>query len=429
MTKNAPLIFLLAAIVAAVPSTCAPVRVQASGQSNEPRATTREHARATVIKIRRADYEGNRAELRALLDELSPGPVDRQLSSRIHYWRGFALWRRAFNGFNESAPPAELSADLESAVTEFEKALRFDPAMADANVGIVSCLQNLAFLYRGDVTKLNAVVNRFVPLLKELAATAADNPRFLWVQGASLWYAPPGVSDAQIAERRANALATYERGLHRVRSAAPPRDSLDPTWGEPELLMNLAWSHINAATPDLTAAEREVDQVLKLVPHWKYVRDTLAPMLKQTQAQRRLDFLVGRWKVRGQTYPEANGPMAGETSGTAVYRRTARDNWLLSEVMLDGPVPYGVSVLMAPTPEGSYTAVAVNNQVPSALQYAGRWLDDRVLELEMTTSVSGRRQRVTYTRISDTEVEFVVTESRDDGRTFHRHSSLTLQRM
>jgi hypothetical protein len=53
-------------------------------------------------------------------------------------------------------------------------------------------------------------------------------------------------------------------------------------------------------------------------------------------------------------------------------------------------------------------------------------LDDRVLELEMLVSASGRRQRVRYTVLSDTQMEFLVTESRDEGRTYVPHSSLTL---
>ncbi len=34
-------------------------------------------------------------------------------------------------------------------------------------------------------------------------------------------------------------------------------DPLEPSWGEPELLMSLAWSHLNGNTPDLDAAEQK----------------------------------------------------------------------------------------------------------------------------------------------------------------------------
>jgi tetratricopeptide (TPR) repeat protein len=345
----------------------------------------------------------------------------------VHYWRGFGLWRRAINGFNQNAEAKDLAADLERAVTEFERAVTLAPTFADAKLAIASCLQGLAFIRRNDATLSNggldlAALSR---LFKELTTSASDNPRFLWVQGASLWYALPGLSDAEIATRRERALATYQLGLRLAREAAPSSDPLEPSWGEPELLMNLAWSYLHANTPDLAAAESYANQALALVPDWQYVRDMLLAQIRQTRSQRRLDVFVGRWTAKGRTHAVANAS-ASDTTGVVINRRTARDNWLLSEVRLDGVPPYGVTVVMAPTPDASYVAFAVNNLVPMPLQYAGRWLDDRVLELEMLVSASGRRQRVRYTVLSDTQMEFLVTESRDEGRTYVPHSSLTL---
>ena len=68
-----------------------------------------------VARIRHADYAGDRVALRALLEELQPGPGDPRFASRIHYWRGFAWWRRAFNGFNQSPNPPDLGTDLDDA--------------------------------------------------------------------------------------------------------------------------------------------------------------------------------------------------------------------------------------------------------------------------------------------------------------------------
>jgi hypothetical protein len=408
-------------------SSCGAARANQQQPSPGIGATLEQRTVGVITRIQRADYEGNRPELRRLLHELTPGGGNRQFSARVHYWRGFALWRRALNGFNEMADPEDLAADLEAAVREFEQSYALDGGFADARIGMLSCLQNLAFIHRHDSATLERLISRFVPMLKELSVTARDNPRFLWVYGASQWYALPGLSEAQIADRRAAALATYRTGLEHARrrqSAGP----MEPSWGEPELLMNLAWSTLNAAPPDLAAAERHAAEALAIVPHWHYVRDILIPQIRQTKAQRRLDFFVGRWTARGQTFFEAVGAAAGDTTGVAVYRRTARDNWLFAEVTLDGMPPYGVSVLMAPTPDGTYVAVAANNLAPVALQFAGRWLDEQVLELETSESVAGRRQRVRYTRLSDAEMEFLVTESRDDGRTYHRHSVLTLTR-
>jgi hypothetical protein len=192
-------------------------------------AEARQRAIEVVARIRRADYEGNREALRSLLEGLTPDSTDRSFASRVHYWRGFALWRRALNGFNQNVDAKELAADLERGVAEFEQASALDPAFVDAKVGLVSCLQNLAFVHRADTTVTAALVARFVPMLKELATKAPDNPRLLWIYGASLWYAVPGFTDTQIATRREQALTTYEHGLKLARATAAPLDPIEPS--------------------------------------------------------------------------------------------------------------------------------------------------------------------------------------------------------
>jgi hypothetical protein len=83
-------------------------------------------------------------------------------------------------------------------------------------------------------------------LLTEALAAAPDNPRLLWVQGANQWYAPPERGGGQDA-----ALATYAKGLEIARrQKGQVTDPLEPTWGEAELLMNLAFANLNRTTPD-----------------------------------------------------------------------------------------------------------------------------------------------------------------------------------
>ena len=77
------------------------------------------------------------------------------------------------------------------------------------------------------------------------------------------------------------AIATYEKGLDAIRARkGSPTDPLEPTWGEPELLMSLAWSNLNRTTPDLNAAGQYAEAALKLVPDWHYVRDVLMPQIR-----------------------------------------------------------------------------------------------------------------------------------------------------
>jgi hypothetical protein len=119
--------------------------------------------------------------------------------------------------------------------------------------------------------------------VKEVMAAAPDNPRLLWVVGPNLWYAPPELGGGQD-----KAIATYQKGLNAVRQHKESgSDPLEPTWGEPELLMNLAWSKLNRTTPDLNAAGQYAEAALRLVPEWHYVRDVLMTQIRAAQAKAR----------------------------------------------------------------------------------------------------------------------------------------------
>ncbi|MGC1688167.1 MAG: hypothetical protein WA734_21235 [Candidatus Acidiferrales bacterium] len=234
-----------------------------------------------VVQIQRADYEGNRAALKTLYGDLSPIPEDSKLASRVLYWRGFALWRRAFNGFNDNADPNDLGQDLQQALKEFDDASTKDPEFVDAKVGAGSCLSNLMFLNRKDPARIQELVAQATPLFKQAEAQAPDNPRLLWVLGPNRWYAPPERGGGQD-----KAIATYQKGLESIREhKEDTTDPLEPTWGEPELLMNLAWSNLNRSTPDLNAADQYAQAALKLVPYWHYVRDILMPQIQAAKAK------------------------------------------------------------------------------------------------------------------------------------------------
>lgn len=230
-----------------------------------------------VARIRTADYEGNRTALKALYADLEPYAAKGESVSRIRYWRGFALWRRALNGFNESAEASDLEQDLKGCAMEFDQAAKADPNFVDAKAGAVSCLMNLAFLSASanEVARQRELISRAQVLVREATNREPQNPRLLWVLGANYWHAPPEFGGSQL-----KAMETYERGLKAVRAAKAPPDPLDPAWGEPELLMNLSWSNLHRSTPDLAAAERYALEALRLVPNWHYVRDILMPQIR-----------------------------------------------------------------------------------------------------------------------------------------------------
>jgi hypothetical protein len=268
----------------------------ASAAAGDP---SREQVIKIVVQIQRADYEGNRSALTRLHEELTPFAGNKELGARVQYWRGFALWRRAMNGFNDKVDLAELKDDMQHALDEFDDAAGKDPAFVDAKIGALSCLGFLAFSDRQqDISspRVQELIARGRQLRKDVEAVAPENPRFFWVMGPMIWFSPPERGGGE-----EKAIAGYEKGLEAIRSQRKKAsDPLEPSWGEPELLMSLAWSNLNRTTPDLEAAKQEADSALKLVPYWHYVRDILMPQIREAKGNQSLKpFLTRFWIRRG----------------------------------------------------------------------------------------------------------------------------------
>lgn len=276
--NSARLVICLALAVSAA-------QAKAGDRLDSKPAPLREQAEKIVAEIQRADYEGNRDALRRLFDELAAFTENKDISSRIHYWRGFALWRRALNGFNDSVGRKELEADLEQAVSEFDRAGELDPHFVDAKIGALSCISNLIFLNRNNPARVQELVARATPLRTDALTRAPNNPRLLWVLGPILWYAPADRGGSQ-----AKAIETYQKGLEAIENnRVSGSDRLEPSWGKPELLMNLAWSNLHKATPDLSAARQYAHSALDMIPYWHYVRDLLLPEIENAEKKQKSD--------------------------------------------------------------------------------------------------------------------------------------------
>src|SRR5947209_11126816 len=208
--------------------------------------------------------------MQSAYERLAPVQESKELASRIHYWRGFAQWRRAINGFNDAVDPTELENDLKLALDEFKASLQADPVFVEAKIGMVSSLGYLAFMNMKDQERAKELVGQIMLLVKEAAATAPDNPRLIWVQGPILWNTPPERGGGQD-----KAIANYLKGLEIRSKLEPGEDVLEPSWGKPELMMSLAYSYLNKRHRDLNAAERNARSALEIVPYWHYVRDIL----------------------------------------------------------------------------------------------------------------------------------------------------------
>lgn len=258
--------------------TAGPVRAQTPADGDAGRSAPNE-VRSIVAEILRADYESNLAVLRKLYESMPTTARTPQMEARLRYWKGFAAWRRAINGFNESVALTDLAADTKLAIAEFERAIQLDGQYVETKIALISCYQLLTF-FGSDPAQVKELVGKFVPLLKETAVMAPDNPRLLWVRGQGEWYTPAGAPPEEVARRQSAAMATYKRGLDLVRKVGRSTSGdLEPSWAEPELLMNLAWSSLNGVNRDLSAAESYARDALRLVPHWRYVRDFLLPQI------------------------------------------------------------------------------------------------------------------------------------------------------
>jgi hypothetical protein len=256
------------------------ILVSLSSPAAIPGNDAREQAARIIAQIQRADYEGDRVAMQRGYQELKPFVEDQKLTSRILYWRGFAQWRRAINGFNDAVDPKELEQNLNAALDEFKIAMEKDPTFVDAKVGTISCLGFLAFMNRKDQTRAKELVGQILPLVKEADEMAPDNPRLIWVHGPILWNSPPERGGGQ-----EKAIQNYQHGLEVCSKIKTSDDSLEPSWGKPELMMSLAYCYLNAESANVSAAEHYAYDALGIVPYWHYVRDILLPQIVAAKAK------------------------------------------------------------------------------------------------------------------------------------------------
>ena len=240
----------------------------------------REQATRIVAQIQRADYEGDRTAMQRGYDELEPFIEDQKLASRIRYWRGFAQWRRAINGFNDAIDPKELAQDLKTALDEFKAAIELDPKFVDAKVGIISSLGFLLFADPQDEARKKERIAQILATEKEASAMTPDNPRLIWVHGPILWNSPPDRGGGQD-----KAIQNYQRGLEVCSKIKTSDNPLEPSWGKPELMMSLAYCYLNANSADVNAAEGYARKALEIIPYWHYVRDILLPQIVAAKAK------------------------------------------------------------------------------------------------------------------------------------------------
>jgi len=242
---------------------------------------------AAAAAVRRADYRGERAELARLAQGLEGSAAAPALQAPRAYWRGFAYWRRALNGFNETPTPPDLRPDLEAAVASFRSALQARPGWIEAQLGLIACSGSLLYVGGESDPRRPEILAEAGPLLREILKTESGsrNPRTLWVVGGFLMSSPP-----PLGGQFEKAAATLRRGLEVAREEAlspEARSPLDPAWGAAENLMNLAYLHSHSALTQRDLAFAYAAGALAVVPDWHYVRDVLVPQIEALPAAAR----------------------------------------------------------------------------------------------------------------------------------------------
>lgn len=226
-----------------------------------------------VRSVQSADYRGARAELQTLAARLEDLKDPKLLAYR-RYWRGFALWRRALNGFNETPIPPDLEADLKAGIASFQAALVERPDWIEARIGIAGCAGPLLFLARDDAPRREAVLKEYMPVVRAMSEEGGGNPRALWLMGQNQLAAPPPHGG-----QPAKAAATFRRGieasLSEARQIAGDEPAWIPRWGAAENLMNLAYLYVHTPLANRDLALAYAEGALVAAPEWHYVRDIL----------------------------------------------------------------------------------------------------------------------------------------------------------
>ncbi len=255
----------------------------AGGTARPPSPAAKSEQRLTelVAAVRSADYRGDRAALARLDDEL--GRLDAgRLDDYREYWRGFALWRRVLNGFNEKPAPDDLEADVEKALARFKAALAVHPDWIEAQLAMVGLWGNQIYLAGKDEEKKKAILAEAGPTFRFVMANAGDNPRALWIRGGMEGWAPPPVGGdlpKAAATLRYGVQCALREALRYVHPN-PAAPGWVPTWGGPENLMNLAYMYSSAKPPDRAVALAYAEGAATAVPEWHFVRDILIPRIE-----------------------------------------------------------------------------------------------------------------------------------------------------
>ena len=224
---------------------------------------------ASLVDVKaRAMRAGYTGDLQALSDAARDAralAADPAQASLAHYWAGYAFWQRAVNEVNLKADPAQIAADRDAALKEFEAALAAREAFADAHA-LVAWLHG--WLWSADPANKEAHAKELLAHHTRARELEPDNPRVLWAYAIALQF-----------RDKPKALGIFEELTKRPDTHTA---SADPDWGLPEACMTLAW--IDLGDGNVAAAETLARRARELRPGWHYVEGILIPQIEAKKA-------------------------------------------------------------------------------------------------------------------------------------------------
>jgi tetratricopeptide (TPR) repeat protein len=248
---------LLVAAVLAIPAAAA------AGQADTPADFTALTARLEKAALN-DDPQGVKEERTAALRLLAAAPTSPR-APMLRYTIAYAGWRLAFSPWLQAAEQNAMLADAE---TQLNRAIKMDASFAEA-YGLLSSV------YGTEIAKNSDLGMTLGPSAGEMLGRAmsmdANNPRFLMMQGASLFNMPVeyGGDPKQAEALFRRALEMFDR---------QPADKAWPNWGRFDMH---AWlGQALARRGDTEGARAEYKAALEIAPGSNWVRNGLMGQLK-----------------------------------------------------------------------------------------------------------------------------------------------------
>jgi len=138
-------------------------------------------------------------------------------------------------------------------------------------------------------------------------------------------------------------------------------------------------------------------------------------------------FVVGTWSGMFHLYPNARLPQETSAPATMTADWGPQHAWIESEASTEipGMGQYVAKIVVGYNAQTQAFDAFVVNTFGGSARYAGKLEMNRVLFLG---SIGPVLQRVTYEKVGEKELRFVVEDSRDNGKSFHPHSEILWKR-